>query len=294
MGVRGFYHYSKGFQKEINNKIEYRVGIDALSLLFKYHGDIKKIFDFLKPILHNKLLFVFDGKAPESKTNEIQKRKKSHDKIQEKIQYFKDWLKADINEETKKMFRENIEKLEYDSWMLTYEIRETFKNYLILNNYTFIKSIQEADAVLIDLYYSNYIDIILSNDMDFLIAGIEQLWISEKDTIKEILLQDILNHEEINKEQLKEVAILCGIDNNHICNIDDVSKAINMIRHYGSIESIIIHNKDKNISIVLPNDNYISNVKKRYYPNKIEPFINVKLEHIMYLEQFQYLNLNIK
>ena len=135
MGVRGFYHYSKPFQKEINNNIEYRVGIDALSLLFKYHGDIIKIFNFLKPILHNKLLFVFDGKAPESKTNEIQKRKKSHDIIQEKIQYLKNCLNNNMNEETKKMFKQNIEKLEYDSWTVTYEIRETFKNYLILIYY---------------------------------------------------------------------------------------------------------------------------------------------------------------
>jgi 5'-3' exonuclease len=284
MGVRGFYNYSKKFQHSIQNDKDYRVGVDTLSLLYKFHGDIEKIFNFLKPILHNKLLFVFDGKAPESKNEEIQKRKRSIDSIQEKINEFKNWLKADIDDKTKQLFRIEIEKLEYSSWRITYEVRKSFKDYLIQNNYTFIKSNQEADAVLIDLYYANYIDIVLSSDMDFLIAGIDRVWIPEKNEIKEVLLDDILQFEEINKEQLKEVAILCAIDNTHICDIESVSIAMNFIRHYGSIESIMVHCKNM---INLPNSNYIRDVKKRYYPNKVEPFSNVKTEHLEFLEKFR-------
>jgi flap endonuclease-1 len=284
MGVRGFYNYSKKFQHSIQDDKEYRIGIDALSLLYKFHGNIDKICTFLKPILHNKLLFVFDGKAPESKSEELQKRKRSIDSIQEKINEFKNWLKADIDEKTKKLFCIEIEKLEYSSWRMTYEVRNSFKDYLIQNSYTFVKSNQEADAVLIDLYYANYIDVVLSSDMDFLIAGIDRVWIPEKNEIKELLLDNILQFEEINKEQLKEVAILCAIDNTHICDIESVSIAMNFIRHYGSIESIMIHCKNM---IYLPNDNYIRDVKKRYYPNKLEPFINVKIEHLEYLEKFR-------
>jgi len=284
MGVRGFYNYSKKFQHTVSNDKEYRVGIDTLSLLYKFRGDITKIFNFLKPILHNKLLFVFDGKAPESKSEEIQKRKRSIDSIQEKIDSFKDWLKADIDEKTKSLFKKEIEKLEYSSWTMSYEVRKSFKDYLVENNYTFIKSNQEADAVLIDLYYANYIDVVLSSDMDFLIAGIDIAWIPENNEIKEVVLNDILQVEEINKEQLKEVAILCGIDNNHICDIESVSIAMNFIRHYGSIESITDHCKNM---IYLPNNNFIRDVKKRYYPNKLEPFINIKIEHIEFLEEFR-------
>lgn len=284
MGVRGFYNYSKKFQHSIENDKEYRVGVDTLSLLYKFHGDIEKIFDFLKPILHNKLLFVFDGKAPESKSEELQKRKRSTDSILEKINEFKSWLKSDIDEKTKQLFRIEIEKLEYSSWRITYDVRKSFKEHLIQNGYTFIKSNQEADAVLIDLYYANYVDVVLSNDMDFLIAGIDRVWIPEKNEIKEVLLHDILQFEEINKEQLKEVAILSSIDNIHICDIESVSIGMNFIRHYGSIESIMIH--DKNM-ICLPDSNYIRNVKKRFYPNKVEPFINVKTEHLEYLEKFR-------
>jgi len=252
MGVYGFYNYTKQFQKPVdytNTSIQFRIGIDALSLLYKYHGDISKIFESLKPILNHKLLFVFDGKAPESKTNEIEKRKKSNSVIQEKIENFKNWLKSDICEETKDMFRKQIRELEYDSWIMSYEVRNEFKDYLISKNYSFIKSIQEADAVLIDLYYANYIDIVLSSDMDFLVAGVDYLLVPVKDVLKEILLEDILNEEEINKEQLKEVAILCGIDSLRITVIDDVSHSIQLIRHYGSIESIINHDV---IDITLP------------------------------------------
>ena len=106
MGVYGFYNYTKQFQKTVdytNISVKYRIGIDALSLLYKYRGDISKIFECLKPILNHKLLFVFDGKAPESKLNEIEKRKKLNGIIQEKIENFKNWLKSDICEETKEM-----------------------------------------------------------------------------------------------------------------------------------------------------------------------------------------------
>jgi 5'-3' exonuclease len=252
--------------------------------LYKYRGNISKIFECLKPILNHNLLFVFDGKAPESKINEIEKRKKSNSVIQEKIENFKNWLKSDICEETKDMFRKQIKELEYDSWTMSNEVRNEFKDYLISKNYSFIKSIQEADAVLIDLYYANYIDLVLSSDMDFLIAGIDYLLVPVKDVLKEILLEDILNEEEINKEQLKEVAILCGIDSLRITVIDDVSHSIQLIRHYGSIESIINHDV---IDISLPYETYICDIKQRFYPNRIEPLKNVKLEHKIYLEAFK-------
>jgi 5'-3' exonuclease len=284
MGVRGFYNYSRKFQHSIRNDKTYRIGVDSLSLLYKFHGDIEKIFNFLKPILHHKLLFVFDGKAPESKSIEIQKRKRSIDSIHEKILQIKMMLNTNIDEQTKQMLQKDVEKLEYNSWTMSYEVRKSFKDYLIEKEYVFVKSNQEADAVLIDLYYANYIDIVLSSDMDFLIAACEVVWIPEKHEIKEIVLEDILKFEEINKEQLKEVALLCGIDNTPIWDIDSVSIAMNYIRHYGSIESIIIHCKDL---ISLPSDTFIRDIKKRYYPNKQEPFINVKIEHIEYLDEFR-------
>jgi 5'-3' exonuclease len=284
MGVHGFYHYTKNYHKDIVTLNILRVGIDALSLLYKYQGDIENIFKFLKPILHHTLLFVFDGKAPESKKEELNLRKISNNNKQDEINSLRLWLSSDINEDTKDLIRLQISKLEKESWIMSYETRENFKKYLIENNYSFVKSIQEADAVLIDLYYSNYIDVVLSNDMDFLIAGIDNVWVYVKDHLKEVELNDILEDEDINKEQLKEVAILCGINNTRISSVDDIYIALTLIRHYGSIESIIEH---KAIDLVLPYDNYIIDTKRRLYPNKMEPFKNVKEEHIVYLEPFK-------
>jgi len=287
MGVRGLFYYTKIYQKPIENENhlgkQLRIGIDTLCLLYRFHGDIEKIFTFLKPILHHKLLFVFDGKAPDTKIEEVQKRKDSVNALQEKIIILKEWLKSDISDEIKKSLKKRIEKLEYDSWTVTYEIRQEFKNYLKENSYAFVKSNQEADAVLIDLYYAKYIDIVLSQDMDFLIAGVERLWTISNNSLKEIQLKEILDCEEINKEQFKEVAILSGIDNIKICTIDDVTDAIQLIRHYGSIESIIIHKENY---IELPNVNYVRDIKKRFYPNRQEPLKNVKDEHIVFLQPF--------
>jgi len=288
MGVRGLFYYTKIYHKPIENENhlgkDLRVGIDTLCLLYKFHGDIKKIFTFLKPILHHKLLFVFDGKAPETKMEEVQKRKDSINAIQEKILILKGWLNSDISDEIKNSLKQRIEKLEYDSWTVTYEIRQEFKNYLKEHSYAFVKSNQEADAVLIDLYYANYIDVVLSQDMDFLIAGVEKIWTISNDFLKQINLKMILDCEEINKEQFKEVAILCGIDNIKICAIDDVTDAIQLIRIYGSIESIMNHKEN---FIQLPNPNYVRDIKKRFYPNRLEPLKNVKEEHLEFLEPFR-------
>ena len=64
-----------------------------------------KIFKFLKPILHHRLLFVFDGKAPESKREELNSRKISNSNKQDEINSLRLWLSSDINEDTKDLIR---------------------------------------------------------------------------------------------------------------------------------------------------------------------------------------------
>ena len=74
MGVRGLYSYCKKYLKPIKPDKTLRIGIDVSSLLYRFHGDFEKIYKFLNPILQNKLIFVFDGKAPNYKKKELQIR----------------------------------------------------------------------------------------------------------------------------------------------------------------------------------------------------------------------------
>jgi len=280
MGVRGLYHYCKPFLKPVNSNHLLRIGIDTSSLLYRFKGNFEDIYNFLRPLLKNKLLFVFDGKSPKYKEKELQIRKSVKDIASIRINTLKQSLLGIDNEETKLLLTNRIKQLEDENWYLSYEILQEFKKFLYNNNLDYVKSIQEADALLIDLYYNNYIDVVMSNDMDYLVAGIKHMYIPVKGVLKELLLDEILNFEEINIEQFKEAAILSGIDNVRIFVSDDVSVSISFIRHYGSIEKI--REKQENLFI---NSCDIQEIKKRFYPNK-NVYMYLKPEHRITLDKF--------
>jgi hypothetical protein len=262
MGVRGLYHYCKGFLKPPDFK-NYRIGIDVSSLLYRFHGDFEKIYEFLKPMLQNKILFVFDGKAPKYKERELQIRKAAKEIADNRIQLLKDSLTNLTNPETITLIKKRIHDLELENYSPSYEVKQDFKKFLYSKHLTYVKSSGEADALLVDLYYNNYIDAVLSNDMDYLVAGINTLYIPVKTTLKEVNLKEILEHEELNLEQFKEVAVLMGIDNNRIFVVDDFGIAASFIRHYGCI-SIMKEKMPHLFSDII--DIYV--IKKRYHYTK--------------------------
>jgi 5'-3' exonuclease len=279
MGVRGLYHYCKEFLKPPDFKNN-KIGIDVSSLLYRFHGDCDKIYDFLKPLLNNKLIFVFDGKAPEYKDKELEIRRTAKEFSEIRINKLKESLTSDLDEETYKLIQNRVKQLELENWSLTRNIREEFKTFLKKHNLLYIKSIVEADTLLIDLYFNGYIDAVLSNDMDYLVAGIETLLVPVKGGLKEISLNEILEHEEINIEQFRETAILMGIDNIRIFVVDDFSIAASFIRHYGSIQ--IMREKQNHL---FSNIIDITEIKKRFHPSK-NVYTHLKEEHKSKLDTF--------
>ena len=279
MGVRGLYHYVKEFLRDPDFKT-YRIGVDVSSLLYRFHGDFEKIYEFLRPMLNNKLLFVFDGKAPKYKEQELEIRKVARDIADNRIKMLKDSLESITNAETILLIQKRIKDLEFDSWNLSYEVKQEFKKFLYSKKLTYIKSTGEADSLLIDLYYHNYIDAVISNDMDYLVAGVNILFIPVKNFLKQVTLREILDHEELNLEQFKEVAVLMGSDNNKIFVVDDFGIAASFIRHYGCI-SIMKEKMAHLFSDIID----IYEVKKRYYYTKnVRTYL--KPEHVLRLEEF--------
>ena len=279
MGVRGLYHYCKEFLKPPDFKNN-KIGIDVSSLLYRFHGDCDKIYEFLKPLLNNKLIFVFDGKAPEYKDKELEIRRTAKEFSEIRINKLKESLTSNLDEETYKLIQNRVKQLELENWCLTRNIREDFKTFLKRHNLLYIKSMVEADTLLIDLYFNGYIDAVLSNDMDYLVAGIETLLVPVKGVLKEISLNEILEHEEINIEQFRETYILMGIDNIRIFVVDDFSIAASFIRHYGSIQ--IMREKQNHL---FSNIVDITEIKKRFHPSK-NVYTHLKEEHKSKLDTF--------
>ena len=265
MGVRGLYTYCKKYLKPIKEDINVRIGIDVSSLLYRFHGDFHAIYKFLNPILENKLLFVFDGKAPKYKEKELGIRKETKGFADKRISLLKESLLQDLNNETINLIHKRIHELVLENWSLTYEILQEFKLFLKSKNLLYVKSNSEADSLLVDLYYHNYIDAVLSNDMDYLVSVIDKLYINIKGELKEINLYEILDFEDINLEQFCDVAVLAGIDNITYMDIDNVDTAISFIRHYGSINNMNIQYDKFFIDL---NYDEIIETKKRFYPSK--------------------------
>jgi 5'-3' exonuclease len=282
MGVRGLYTYCKKYLKPIRINKNLRIGIDVSSLLYRFHGDFNEIYKFLTPIIENNILFVFDGKAPKYKEKELGIRKETKDFADKRITLLKESLLQNLNDETRNLIEKRIDELEMYNWSLTYQTLEEFKLFLKSKNLLYIKSNSEADSLLVDLYYHHIIDVILSNDMDYLVSGIETLYINEKGYLKEINLYEILKFEDINLEQFRDVAVLAGIDNITYMDIDDVDTAISYIRHYGSI--MIMNIQYDKFFIDLNYDNIIES-KKRFYPSKnLNTYL--KQEHTVILDAY--------
>jgi len=281
MGVRGLYHYIKPFQKPISFNKDLHIGIDASSLLYSFKGNFDELFNSLTQFNSKNLIFVFDGKPPASKDAELLSRKESRELYSKRIAILKESLNQDLNPETRQLIESRIRSLEYSGWNLTYDIKNKFKECLNIRGILYIKSNVEADTVLIDLYYGQRINVIISSDMDYLVAGVRHLWIPTKGIYKSIDLYTLLELEDVNAEQFKEAAILTGIDNIKIIDCPDMSTALNWIRYYGSIESMY---KRRAHHFTLPTHNYIADIKKRYTANK-DMYKYIKEHHLYKLDE---------
>jgi 5'-3' exonuclease len=79
---------------------------------------------------------------------------------------------------------------------------------------------------------------IISTDMDFLVAGVERLWIPGPAGCEEIRLSEVLEKEELSMSSFMDAAILCGVSSGYVFMNMYPQKAFTFMRHYGSLESL--------------------------------------------------------
>lgn len=240
MGVKGLYSYLRPYRHIPSHEKSCAVGIDALSVLYKYRGKLEEIFTLIRSLQEKNYTFhvVFDGKAPESKRLEVDERKKKREDASRQAKELRDYLESDasqsLDEKGRTLLQRQIDQIEAgDAWHCTRELKKDFQKGLSDLNIVYSTSTGEADDMLIDLYKKKEIDIVLSADMDFLVAGIECVWVPGKE-IEELCLSEILRDEEITLAQLQDVAILSTIGSMY------TKKAFSWVRHYGSIERICV------------------------------------------------------
>jgi 5'-3' exonuclease len=261
MGVKGLYSYLRGYRNQVNvNTLENvkTIGVDGLSILYKFRGNAEKILEFLKPFRDKdiKIVFVFDGKAPEEKREEVEQRKEKREAANDQATSIREFLQQEnVDEKTRVILERKIHELEFGAgWFVTREIRHHCQDILRRQGIESMKAKGEADDVLISMWREGSIQAIISADMDFMVAGVSNLFIPTNGGQAEYIhIQKVLELEEISFRQFQEAAILCM--NNIYAN-----KAFTWIRHYKSIENI----KNKHPHLCTLEKDYIESMIQKF------------------------------
>lgn len=245
MGVKGLYSYLRPHRKALDSTTIPKglIGVDALSVLYKFRGNTEAILAFLEPFRKAgcKLLFIFDGKAPETKREEVDDRRMKRNDARDEATALRAYLEDSetiLEERDRKIIERKIHTLENGAWSMTRDARHAFQDTLRSNEIQFVKANGEADDVLMSLWSDNKLVGIISADMDFLVAGVERLWIPNMNGAEEVLLSDVLKKEEVAMSSFIDAAILCGVSTGYTFLNMYPQKAFMFMRHYGSLEGL--------------------------------------------------------
>jgi len=214
---------------EYNEKsLTNQVGETTSHLQGLFYRTIKMLTLGIKPV------FVFDGKPPELKAAEIERRRKRREDAEAEKE------KAIDNGDL-----EMLKKLNKRTVRVTHEMNEDAKRLLKLLGVPIVEAPFEAEAQCAALCKAAKVFAVASEDMDTLTCGtpllIRNLTYSDarKAPILEITIDKVLSGLDLNMDQFIDLCILLGCDySKKIKGIGPVT-ALKFIRQYGSIEKIL-------------------------------------------------------
>jgi 5'-3' exonuclease len=274
MGVKGLYTYLKAYRKEktLMKEPALRIGFDAMSMLYNYKANYEDMYPMLKEFKEagHRLLFVFDGKPPVEKEAEVKERRDNRESATTQASTIKEYLTdTTIQAKERRVLEYSLARLEFQGWHMTRDIRHTFQRVLWDMDIPYVKALGEADEVLSDLAAAGKLDVVVSTDMDFLLSGVNRLWIPlrNRNGFEEILLKDVLEGEGIPLEGLRDAGIMCGIEmlrgklsiSSHI--------AFSWIRYYKTIESILSSTVNDPHLEILKDIDMLQRARAHFIPN---------------------------
>jgi flap endonuclease-1 len=221
------------------------------------HGILTKTLSILKKKI--KPIFVFDGKPPSLKQGVLDSRKQTKSsandeiakvqrklkKIQAKLEPMPETLE-DIqaqltNVELAKELALTLTKLQKKGVSVTHIQMEECKQIVRLLGIPIIEALEEADSQCAQLVKDGIADCVASEDMDILTFGAPKLIrkLSSKSTVTEYNLEKILSGLGLTQTQFIDLCVLLGCDYTGTIGKVGPAKAYELIKAYGSIDSII-------------------------------------------------------
>ena len=205
-------------------------------------------------------VYVFDGKPPNIKSKILENRKQIRKKALEKLEYA-------TTEEDKIKYLKRSSSISKEQW-------DQCKELLELMGIPYINAPEEADSQCAYLAKNGFVEGVLTEDMDILTFGSTKIirnLTSHKVPTTEIVLDNLLNHLDLNQEEFIDFCILLGCD---YCNGISEYKP-NIIYEYfsknKSIEKTIKAMKNHNMNI--SNEIQYKDTKKYFLNPNVAPIL---------------------
>ena len=205
-------------------------------------------------------VYVFDGKPPNIKSKILENRKQIRKKALEKLEHA-------TTEEDKIKYLKRSSSISKEQW-------DQCKELLELMGIPYINAPEEADSQCAYLAKIGFVEGVLTEDMDILTFGSTKIirnLTSHKVPTTEIVLDNLLNHLDLNQEEFIDFCILLGCD---YCNGISEYKP-NIIYEYfsknKSIEKTIKAMKNDNMNI--SNEIQYKDTKKYFLNPNITPIL---------------------
>jgi flap endonuclease-1 len=181
-----------------------------------------------------KPVFVFDGKPPELKSGELEKRREKAKNAQEELNK----ATEQGDEEAMAMYSKRVVRV-------SKEQTEDAKRMLRLMGIPVVEAPSEAEAQCAELCKKGKVYGTATEDMDALTFGTSILLRhvtaseSRKLPIQEIDLQKVLEGMEITMDQFVDICILCGCDFTDSIYGIGPKKALQYVKQHGNIEGVM-------------------------------------------------------
>jgi len=232
------------------------------------------------------LIFVFDGKPPECKVKEIEKRRRARERAIE------EWRRALEAGDYAKAFSKAVM-----TSRLTKNMIEDAKRLLSLMGIPYVQAPGEAEAQAAYMAMKGDVWASSSRDYDSLLFGapkliryltisgmefLPSLGISRRLEPELITLNELLNYYKITRRQLIDIAILIGTDFNDGVRGIGPKRALDLVRRYGKIEDLP---EDVRVKVA---PNY-ERVRRIFLEPNVDPEYSIHYEPLREEELYHFL-----
>jgi 5'-3' exonuclease len=257
MGVKGLFTCIKPYSHQVvlDQETPKRMALDMYPFLYRFKQDVDGCIELLQRLqtMGHQLTLFLDGLPPKEKLEELANRKQQKEQAWQQAAALKEFLHSkeakELDEKARTVLEQKIAAFEVESYSVKKEIRESFVQRIQAEcGISIVHCKGEADADLIQASLKGDVDLVIANDMDLFVGGVEKLWILGKNPNEPLFLEfrrsAISKELGIHAKAWTDVAILAGYEKTPDLKRCSANQAIVWIRYYGCLENLFARRRD--------------------------------------------------